>query len=59
HHGYGMRGNMMFEWSKWSMGPFFNYWNIDQSQLACNNYLCGVEPHNQTIEYGFQGRYRF
>jgi hypothetical protein len=59
HGGYGLRGNVMYEWPKWAIGPFFNYWNINQSDIACNSALCGVEPHNQTIEYGIQGKYHF
>ncbi len=60
HDGYGIRGSLMYEWPKWSMGPFFNYWNINQSESACNNVGCGwIEPHNQTIEYGVQAKYRF
>jgi len=57
--GYGLRGSVMYEWPSWSIGPFFYYWNINQSATGCDNAGCGVEPHNQTIEYGLQGRYRF
>lgn len=62
--GYGLRGSTMYERSSWSIGPFFNYWNINQSATNCGLVFgvfpfCGVEPHNQTIEYGLQARYRF
>jgi len=61
--GYGMRGSAMFETSRWSVGPFFDYWNINQSQPALfvvgGVLLEGTEPHNQTIEYGMQSRYHF
>jgi hypothetical protein len=61
--GYGLRGSLMYEWPKWSLGPFFNYWNVNQSDSACTNsnvgLVCGAEPHNQTIEYGLHLKYRF
>lgn len=57
--GYGLRGNVMFEQNRWAFGPFANYWNINQSNLACSTAFCGVEPHNQTYEYGMQLKYRF
>lgn len=61
--GFGIKASAMYEQSSWSVGPFFNYWNINQSKRACARYtstslLCGTEPHNQTIEYGLQIRYR-
>jgi len=61
--GYGIKASAMYERSSWSVGPFFNYWNINQSSRNCARYtptllLCGVEPHNQTIEYGLQIKYR-
>lgn len=56
HGGHGVRGNLMYERAYRSAGPFFNYWNIDRSALGNHG---GYEPHNQTIEYGIQARYRF
>jgi hypothetical protein len=63
YDGYGMRASAMYEQAAWSIGPFFNYWNINQSNSGCTHYatsfiICGVEPHNQTTEYGLQVRYR-
>jgi hypothetical protein len=55
HDGYGIRGSLMYEKKSWSAGPFFNYWNIDRSAVTSEGY----EPHNQTLEYGMQARYRF
>jgi len=55
NHGYGIRGSVMYEQQHWSIGPFVNYWNIDQSNISA----IGDEPHNQTLEYGGQARYRF
>ena len=57
--GYGARLSVMYEWPTWSVGPFFNYWNINQSTTDCAGGFCGDEPHNQTIQYGIQGRYHF
>ncbi len=63
HRGYGLRGSVAYEWSHWGVGPFFDYWNINQSNIICGvgsvYGVCGAEPHNQTIEYGLQARYRF
>ncbi len=56
--GYGARGSLMYETSSWGLGPFFNYWNINQSTTNCGITRCGFEPHNQTMEYGLQLRYR-
>lgn len=65
--GYGLRGDLMYQRDKWSFGPYVNYWNINQSDYACGSNhdattiytFCGVEPHNHTVEYGLQFRYRF
>jgi|GEM_PF-321109 len=59
--GYGLRGSIMYERAAWSAGPFVDYWNINASGGACTNNgtSCGIEPHNQTLEYGLQARYRF
>jgi len=61
YDGYGLRGTLMYEMASWSAGPFFNYWNINASTEDCSKKLgCGFfEPHNQTIEYGVQAKYRF
>lgn len=64
--GYGIRGNLMYQTGNWGFGPFVNYWNIDRSRTDCATgsgagalYVCGYEPHNHTVEYGMQLRYRF
>lgn len=63
HGGFGLRGSVMYERPTWSIGPFVNYWNINQSDTSSYIYRGQtgriVEPHNQTIEYGLQARYRF
>ena len=61
--GYGLRGEMMYEEKKWAVGPYVRYWNINQSTTACGTVggttTCAYEPHNHTLEYGLQFRYRF
>jgi hypothetical protein len=61
--GYGVRGSVMWETKRWAAGPFFNYWNIDQSNTTCATGptfgLCGYEPTNHTFEAGAQVRYHF
>ena len=61
--GYGARGELMYQRGLWTFGPFVNYWNINQSDTDCGAgtgfYGCGYEPHNHTLEYGMQFRYRF
>jgi hypothetical protein len=61
--GYGLRGDIMYEWPHWAFGPFFNYWNINQSETSCGVGAsgfgeCGYEPHNQTYEIGAELRYK-
>ncbi|HAX92326.1 MAG TPA: hypothetical protein DCY07_09055 [Rhodospirillaceae bacterium] len=64
--GYGLHGDLMYKRNSWSFGPFVNYWNINQSDTSCSDgdgttffYICGFEPHNHTVEYGFNLRYSF
>lgn len=66
NQGYGLRGSVMYERRTWALGPFINYWNVNQSDtttfagIQCYPYYCGgTEPHNQTLEYGLQAQYRF
>lgn len=60
--GYGLRGNLMYNRGKWSFGPYANYWNIASSERACDTgsgfILCGEEPHNYTVEFGIEARFR-
>ncbi len=63
--GYGLHSDLMYKYRDWAFGPFSNYWNINQSDTACSDgdgttaLVCGYEPHNHTLEYGFQLRYSF
>jgi hypothetical protein len=57
--GYGFRGKVLYESGRWSVGPFFNYWNIEDSDVQCISTTCGMEPANETFEYGLHFGYRF
>jgi hypothetical protein len=60
--GYGLRGNLWYQRGKWSFGPYINYWNIDSSNVDCGTgelySVCGYEPHNYTVDYGIQVKFR-
>lgn len=60
-HGYGFRINSAYEQQNWSIGAFFNFWKIEDSQK--NSYLGGTiylyEPENTTKELGIELKYRF
>lgn len=60
--GYGFRSNLWYQRGKWAFGPYVNYWNIDRSNVDCGtgeiNTICGVEPHNYTLDYGIQVKFR-
>ncbi|MDD3182070.1 MAG: hypothetical protein PHD48_04615 [Alphaproteobacteria bacterium] len=61
--GYGLRADLMYQRFNWAFGPYMNYWNINQSETECGvgtvYATCGYEPHNHTLEYGLQVRYKF
>jgi len=63
--GYGVRGSIMYENGNWSIGPYFNFWKIQQSAtkyaLNTQTQTVGgwVEPNNNTAEIGAQLKYRF
>ena len=60
--GYGLRGDLNYETGNWALGPFVTYWHLDNSVTSCGQTFAGVtcafEPDNQTLEAGFQIRYR-
>lgn len=62
-HGYGARINTAYEQMNWSIGAFFNYWHIGDSET--NYYYDGSdvysarEPKNDTKEVGLEIKYRF
>ncbi|MBE0513665.1 hypothetical protein [Sulfurimonas sp.] len=64
--GYGFRINSAYEQQSWSIGAFFNYWKIEDSEK--NYYYDGMytytlyeqsEPKNTTKEVGVELKYRF
>ena len=65
--GYGFRGSIYYEKGNWSIGPWFHYWHIDQSEMAAATVLVSgtpvttfyVEPKNTTTEFGIRLGYRF
>lgn len=57
HTGYGLRAEMLYHHKRWSFGPYLNYWNINQSDWDEDH--TGYEPHNQTMDFGIQFKYRF
>lgn len=62
--GYGLRLITAYETFHWSVGAFFHYWNIADSDLALRT-LSGapssviMEPQNTTREIGMRFRLRF
>lgn len=62
--GYGLRLIAAYEKLNWSVGAFFHYWDIADSDLSLRT-LSGVpsalimEPQNSTREFGLQFRLRF
>ncbi|MDT8337718.1 MAG: hypothetical protein RQ763_00825 [Sulfurimonas sp.] len=53
--GYGFRINSAYEQQSWSIGAFFNYWKIEDSEIKDYYY----EPENSTKEVGVELKYRF
>ena len=57
----------MYKEDSWGVGPYFKYWNIQQSQtnsavikINGTSYNYSVwEPANTTKEYGVKAIYRF
>ena len=65
--GYGINLTVMYKEESWGVGPYFKYWNIQQSNNAYatigvngtrTNYYV-YEPANNTKEYGIKAIYRF
>lgn len=64
HHGYGLRSTLAYERKDWSVGFFYYYWKISDSEsTSITNYGTSIgqamEPKNTTDEYGIQVKYRF
>jgi hypothetical protein len=58
--GYGYRLSLMVEKGAWAFGPWLYFWNIEDSDVVpIGPGLVGLEPQNETREYGVELRYRF
>ena len=61
--GFGVRLMLAYETEDWSLGGFYNYWNIQQSEdstfISLPYIVTGYEPLNITREVGLQLKYRF
>lgn len=62
--GYGLKLSIMYEKSKWAIGPYAYYWNIGQSNTAILYQYgtpvgTGWEPKNNTVEFGFKASQQF
>ena len=65
--GYGWNLTVMYKTDTWGIGPYFKYWNIQQSETNTSivringtSYLStNYEPANNTKEYGIKAIYRF
>ena len=65
--GYGINLTVMYKEENWGVGPYYKYWNIQQSNTNYANVNVGgsvvryslYEPANTTNEYGIKAIYRF
>jgi hypothetical protein len=65
--GYGLNLTVMYKEDDWGVGPYFKYWNIQQSDTAYATITrngtgyrySAYEPANNTKEYGIKAIYRF
>ena len=62
-NGYGARLSSAYQQRNWSIGGFFNYWNIGDSEkdyfMVGPLLYSGMEPKNQTKEIGIEIKYHF
>lgn len=62
--GYGLKLSVIYERDDWALGPYFYYWNIDQSDMSLlyqNGVPVGIgwEPKNDTVEFGLKASQQF
>ncbi len=65
--GFGLKISTAYESESWTIGPYANYWHIQQSKTETftftqggTDYIgFGYEPKNWTLEYGVKASYRF
>jgi hypothetical protein len=59
-NGYGYRASVMLEKGAWAFGPWLHFWHIEDSDIVSIGFgLGGMEPENETREYGLELKYRF
>ena len=58
--GYGYRLSVMVDKEAWAFGPWLNFWDIDDSDIVSGGPgIGGLEPQNETREFGVEIKYRF
>ena len=63
--GYGGKLSIMYEKSKWAIGPYAYYWNIGESDITPEIRYGNptgrglLEPKNNTVEFGFKVSQQF
>lgn len=68
--GYGLKLSFMYEKDNWAIGPYASYWNIGESDwvpeyrngvpVLQNGFpVGGVEPNNNTVEFGLKASQQF
>lgn len=57
--GYHARTSVQWESDSWRIGPYYQFWKVDDSDVACSDTTCGLEPKNFTREYGLSFNYKF
>jgi len=65
--GYGVNFSVMYKTDTWAVGPYYKYWNINQSDSVSATVTIGLrrftgtvfEPANNTNEYGVKATYSF
>jgi len=63
-NGYGLKLSATYEKDNWAIGPYVHYWDIGESDVALvfqNGFPVGmgVEPKNNTIEFGLKASQQF
>jgi hypothetical protein len=58
--GRGWRAQLMFESRRWTVGPWLQFWDVEDSDLQpAAPGIAVYEPANETREAGIELRYRF
>ena len=57
--GTHLRLTTLWEADKWSVGPYYQFWRVDDSDVDCSGSICGLEPKNFTREWGLSLQMKF